>query len=548
MALSSLPSGGYSPIWTSTAPTPQAHGPGSARELSQGLTPQHLTPQNTFRRHPKTGAVLISDRVASLVDSHGFQASIGFVILLNALVIGLETDDASNTLWGYVEVALLLIFAIELILRLYSHGRSFFASVDWLWNLFDFAIVVAGVIDTGVNILVLGWAGAFEKQSADQAHHHNRGIISILRMVRLLRILRIVRLIRMFPQLQMIAVGFAEAMSAVLWLTVMTCIVLYICAVALTRILGHPAKANTNGCLAGGQGGDDEIGPEAEASMRELDPFLCKRFGDIRTSMFTLFEIMVHPKIEEYRAVMDQSVYLKLFFILFVIVGSFAMVSLLTGIVSETMLEKSTLAQAKRDKLIERRRRFMTHMYMLFMEADHDGSGSLSKAEYLLLVPRIAESLRSEMGQMMTDSDLASAFDIVDDDGSGSIDSQEFLAAMNRMQRKTRAFDVMSSHAQMRRMHNTITDRVDQLRFDVDDGFKSIDSRIEATLFALRPHGTGNFSLLGAVPSLEPLDAPLHLPPWLQAAGKLVDGAGVTSSSASLSAIGVLANGLPEFK
>merc|ERR1719174_783661 len=72
---------------------------------------------------------------------------IGVVIVANAVVIGLETDwhDHSHAkLWQQMEDAFLLVFLLELLLKLCVYGCCGFfraGNQDLGWHIFDFLIV-----------------------------------------------------------------------------------------------------------------------------------------------------------------------------------------------------------------------------------------------------------------------------------------------------------------------------------------------------------------------------------------------------------------------
>lgn len=71
--------------------------------------------------HARTG------RLARLVDSDRFAATIAVVIVLNAVVLGLETYPTVATTWGDALVLLngacFAVFVVELVLRFASYGR-----------------------------------------------------------------------------------------------------------------------------------------------------------------------------------------------------------------------------------------------------------------------------------------------------------------------------------------------------------------------------------------------------------------------------------------
>merc|ERR1719171_632 len=116
----------------------------------------------------------------------------------------------------------------------------------------------------------------------------------LLRMFRLLRIPRIFRLFRMFKQLYILVTGFMESFGAIFWVSVLCSLCLYVCAIVLTRMLGHPAKEALK---------EEKPGDPSE---EEANIFLKSRSGDIKLSMFSLFELMAHPDMAPYEIIFEQ--------------------------------------------------------------------------------------------------------------------------------------------------------------------------------------------------------------------------------------------------
>ncbi|CAJ1414636.1 unnamed protein product, partial [Effrenium voratum] len=64
-----------------------------------------------------------------LVEAPAFQSLIGLIILSNALVIGLETDEITHDCQCLQDIFLCL-FALEILLRLCAYGFSGFFSTE----------------------------------------------------------------------------------------------------------------------------------------------------------------------------------------------------------------------------------------------------------------------------------------------------------------------------------------------------------------------------------------------------------------------------------
>merc|ERR1719428_2596566 len=113
--------------------------------------------------------------------------------------------------------------------------------------------------------------------------------------------------------------------------------VLYVCSIILVRTIGLVSE-------------DD---PHAE--------FLRERFGKIGPSMLTLFELMSQPDLEPYHAMLGAHPLLTFFLIGFIVFGSFGMLALLTGVISESMFEKNQLRIEEERKEREQMRKLLVH-------------------------------------------------------------------------------------------------------------------------------------------------------------------------------------------
>lgn len=374
--------------------------------------------------------------VFDIVENQWFQVGTGVVIIMNAIIIGGETDYPHLPVWQIFEDFFIIVFVTELVLRLSAYGLKFFAmGPDFWWNMFDFMMVIVGVLDRSAEILIVnetkkqGRVGFFA---------------TLLRMFRLLRIVRIFRIFRMLKQLYMLVHGFIEAASAVFWVSILCALCLYVCAIVLTRVLGRPAE-------------DD-----AHAE------FFQEHFGSIFISMLSLFELMAHPNMEEYRVVTNEFPNMTAFFIAFIIFGSFAMVSLLTGVISETMFEKSQMRQDERRFERERaRKKFLEQVKVVFLVNDADGNGSMDKEEFTSCIPSVIKLFEAE-GLAFSQKDLETMFDMVDYDGSGTIDIDEFLYGMAQLAEEVRPMSIMELRCLLVRGFSGIHDRI-----------RTIDTRIQ---------------------------------------------------------------------
>lgn len=223
----------------------------------------------------------LRDRLRALVEHRRFQQFIIWVIVVNAVTLGLETSQGVMAEFGgLLHVAdriMLAIFVVELVCRLYVYGWRFFTDS---WNVFDFLIV-------GISLLPA------------------TGPFSVLRA---LRVLRVLRLISAVPAMRRVVSGLLAAVPGMASIGALLGLIIYVAAVMATKLFGH-------------------IAPEF--------------FGDLGTTLFTLFQTMTGeawPDIA--RKVMAEAPLAWIFFVIYILISSFAVLNLFIAVIVSGM-EKS---------------------------------------------------------------------------------------------------------------------------------------------------------------------------------------------------------------
>eukprot|EP00439_Symbiodinium_sp_Y106_P061816 s517_g9.t1 len=81
---------------------------------------------------------------------------VGFLILANGIMIGLQTDPTFEDWphWVYVEMVFNFFLVLEVMLRLCIEGcRDFWCGVERTWNWFDMVLMCTGIVDTSLGLL-----------------------------------------------------------------------------------------------------------------------------------------------------------------------------------------------------------------------------------------------------------------------------------------------------------------------------------------------------------------------------------------------------------
>ena len=249
----------------------------------------------------------LTANIAAIVESRAFSIAITLVIVINAIVLGLETSPrvmavAGPLLLG-IDSAALLIFTIEIGLKIWLYRSRFFRGG---WNIFDFTIVA------------IAWLPA-------------TGPLSVLRALRIIRVLRVVSLI---PQMRAVVGALFKSLPGMGAILAVLMLVFYIAAVMATKLFG-------------------ETFPDW--------------FGSIAASLFSLFQIMT---LESWsmgivRPVMEQHPGAWAFFVPFIIVTTFTVLNLFIALIvnsmqtlqaetSESLRTEAVIAHDEREMLLQR--------------------------------------------------------------------------------------------------------------------------------------------------------------------------------------------------
>merc|ERR1719316_1430012 len=170
-----------------------------------------------------------------------------------------------------------------------------------------------------------------------------------------------------------------------------------------------------------------------------------------------------------------------LFFIVFIVFGSFAMISILTGVISESMVSRGQLSREnmrfeEEQRLASFREKLRSH----FKEYDASGDGLLSREEFRDSVPAILELVEKEhLGVQHTPEELMLVYDLMDTDDSGEIDINEFLTGMEQFETQMHQvpLQIMKFQALMVKRHNVMQKDVEALHADIDLLIKAVDAR-----------------------------------------------------------------------
>ena len=211
-----------------------------------------------------------------------FQNFILLLIVLNAVMIGIDTFELNTGLKTAIDIAdtiVLYIFIVELLIRLVAHGSKFFNDG---WNNFDFVIIIISLAPS---------SGAFN-------------------VFRVFRVFRALRLVSSMPEMQRMVEAMIRSLRGIAAISWLLCIVVYVYSVMGTVLFG-----------SGGEYGETY-------------------FGNLGLSAYSLFQIMTLESWSNGIARMiveEQGWWAAAFFISFIISTSFTFLNMFIAVFTNTM-------------------------------------------------------------------------------------------------------------------------------------------------------------------------------------------------------------------
>ena len=229
----------------------------------------------------------MSNLLFKLKESSIFQFCVIFIIIINAITIGISTYNLDGFLADVIKVldySITIFFVIEIIIRFIGEPskKNFFKNG---WNIFDSTIVLISLIPIPNNSSFL--------------------------LLRLLRVFRVLRIISVVPELKKIIEALLSSIKRVLYVGLLLFIILYIYAT-----VGSILFSSDN--------------PE--------------RWGDVGVSMITLFQVLTLSSWEQVMLPL-QDIYwwTWIYFFSFIIICGITMLNLLIAVLVDVVINQKKL-------------------------------------------------------------------------------------------------------------------------------------------------------------------------------------------------------------
>ena len=266
----------------------------------------------------------MSEACLRISNSKAFQRFIILTIVLAGVVVGVQTyakfADRHKEILEFMDGMILVVFSLEVIIKVAAEGKKPLRYFRNPWNVFDFIIVAACLLEP-----VLPIDGAF------------------LPVLRLARILRVLRLVTTIPKLQVLVTCLLKSLPSMFYVSVLLGLLFYVYGTMAVFLYG------------------------------ENDPI---HFRNLQTSILSLFRVVT---LEDWTDVMYINMYgsdnygysdqdlarwepssqasplgAAIFFVSFVLIGTMIVLNLVIGVIMNSMDESNAEMSIQRE--ISRRR------------------------------------------------------------------------------------------------------------------------------------------------------------------------------------------------
>lgn len=273
----------------------------------------------------------MKQRTEKIVKSGFFETLITILILLNSILIGVETSF-ENKIIHSIQVAITYVFVVEIILRWISRDNAVKFFKDG-WNLFDLSIVLVSLIP--------------DYLFADS---------NLLTVIRVLRVFRILRLLKTSSEIKLIVSVLFRSLSALTYNALFFTIFMYLFSVIGVTIFQLPDPNNASPEML--------LKIEQFYAMAPNAPVVSPDpYGDLGESMFTLFRILTGEDWTDIRynlvaasdlGLIDSSpAKITIFHVIWYILSAFLLINLVLGAILNNynvIMEENRRAKEKKEK------------------------------------------------------------------------------------------------------------------------------------------------------------------------------------------------------
>eukprot|EP00930_Biecheleria_cincta_P094865 TRINITY_DN8647_c0_g1_i1.p1 TRINITY_DN8647_c0_g1~~TRINITY_DN8647_c0_g1_i1.p1 ORF type:complete len:584 (+),score=109.02 TRINITY_DN8647_c0_g1_i1:335-2086(+) len=365
-------------------------------------------------------------KAARILQSQEYESGVGFVIVINAVAIGVEQslrmDGKDTSIFEMFESVFLCVYSLEMLARLLAYGWRCFEDH---WVKLDMALLLAGLTSVAIITPLCGQA-------------HEMASLLVMRMLRLLRLARTLKFLMRFKSLWMLVrglLGSAGTMGPTLFLLV---VILYVFS-----ILGFELLRNHR--LAAGVDAEDEF-----RAIVEL------HFGTLAQTSMTLIQFISMDSVAAiYKPLVQGDWMLAIYFHALIFVVFVVLMNLVTAVICNNAFEQAS-QDREAQQIYEQRRRekLVGELTASFHRFDIDGDGRISRNELMEASGVDLQSLYQSL-KLDNPEEIFSALDV---DGTGEISIDEFCEGVLQAVNSERSVELKRMDKQISSMKKQLNE------------------------------------------------------------------------------------------
>jgi hypothetical protein len=377
-----------------------------------------------------------TSRLNRFVMSENFEVVMGIVILMNTLLLIISLDlhglqkghslglhgesdwSSYEDTFRNLEYVFILVYIMELVLRISAHGKSFFNS---LGNAFDLFIVSCSCVDLFL----------FDAMDVGVV---NISVLRVFRIARMLRLLKFMKHSKHVAEFRVIVRTLVVALRGVAWSMGVLGVIIGTGGVLMTQLVGSYLL-------------DESI-------TLERRKWMYNSFGTISRSAHSMFictftgawHTFSRPLIEE---VGGNGIFL-VFWVIWVNVVNFMTMRVIGALFLKQTMSIAALDEEKTAmRNMKKKEMYASLLNDIFLSADETGDGAIGHAEFekMMADPVVVENF----AKLDLDVDEVTALYSVLSSDDGNADYNEFLHGALKMNSSARTIDsVQVMHKQMK--------------------------------------------------------------------------------------------------
>eukprot|EP00443_Scrippsiella_acuminata_P051102 CAMPEP_0115565538 /NCGR_PEP_ID=MMETSP0271-20121206/103120_1 /TAXON_ID=71861 /ORGANISM="Scrippsiella trochoidea, Strain CCMP3099" /LENGTH=526 /DNA_ID=CAMNT_0002999817 /DNA_START=36 /DNA_END=1617 /DNA_ORIENTATION=+ len=374
------------------------------------------------------------DALSWLVQSDQFDYSMGFVLLANAALFGVQANYFAQTKevavpasFRILDAGFCIIFVIELVARIIVSGWNFFKNEEWKWNVFDLVVISFQVLDELVKLI---WAGDGAVKTIDGA---------------------------LIPELKSMVYLIFASIGSFFWSMILILIIMYCFAIYYTEIVTDMMMIN------------NDIPSSEIVSLED-------KWGNVGNSILSLWMAITGG--DDWRnfivVLKHDGVYAMhvLLFVIYIAFGTLVMLNLVTGVFVEGA--QRIIREDKDNELL--------HMASaIFRQADQDESFDITWEEFnQQLESGAMDEYIKAIGIGIQEAEHL--YDLLDRDSSGTVSIAEFVRGCLRLRGPAKSMDLAEMEYKMRESFCHMAVMIMQTRDMVTSNFRKQERALQDLL------------------------------------------------------------------